>query len=57
MYDVKAVVQILKVLDHCEAMLDFKKKYFIDFLRYLHEIFTRIEKKYFKSLSDLKTAS
>ena len=28
-----------------------KKKYFIDFLRYLHEIFTRVEKKNISSHS------
>ena len=39
--------------DHCEAMLDVKKIYFIDFQRYLHEFFTEIEIFYLRSPSDL----
>ena len=34
-----------------------QKTYLIDFYRFLHEFFTGFEKKYFNSLSDLKTAS
>ena len=38
-------------------MLDVKEIYFIEYERYLHEFFTGIEFFYFKSPSDLSTAS
>ena len=38
---------------HCEAMLDVKKIWFIDFWRFFHEFFTGIEIFNFKSPSDL----